>query len=292
MSVPRRFRQIGLLALACALPGLAHADAPVPFAELERRVGGRLGVVAVDTATGQRIAHRGDERFLLCSTFKLLLVAQVLHRVDVGEERLERRIAYDAADLQAWSPETAQHVATGMTVEALSVAALQQSDNTAANLLLRTQGGPEGLTRYVRALGDAVTRLDRIEPALNVPAPGDLDTTTPAAMAKTVRALLLGDALTPASRQRLAGWLEGNTTGGRRLRAGLPRDWRVGDKTGTSDDGSVSDVALATPPGRPPWIIVAYLMGCHAPREACEDVLAEAARRLASPLGAPYKTGP
>ena len=274
---------VGSLLLCLA----AQAADPSPFHALETRVGARLGVVAVDTGSGRRIDHRGGERFALCSTFKLLLAAQVLQRVDRGQERLDRLIAYGPGELLADSPVTSREVGKGaMTVADLCAATLQTSDNTAANLLLGTVGGPSGLTRFLRALGDPVTRLDRIEPALNTPVPGqDLDTTTPAAMAETVGKLVLGPVLAEPSRRRLEQWLLGNTTGSARLKAGLPRGWRIADKTGTGDQGATHDIGILYPPGRPPIVVTAYCADGKAPRAALEAVLAEAARLVVAEFG-------
>jgi beta-lactamase class A len=202
---------------------------------IERRVGGRLGVAMMDLADGRRLAHRPDARFPMCSTFKFPLAAAVLARVDRGDENLTRVIRYGKADLLEHAPITRPNAAKGgLTVEALCDAALTYSDNTAANLLLATIGGPTGFTRYLRTLGDPVTRLDRTEPHLNAATPDDArDTTTPAAMLSNLRTLLVETrALSAASRARLTGWLVANTTGAEKLRAGLPATWRVGDKTG------------------------------------------------------------
>jgi len=214
--------------------------------------------------SGKRAGYRADERFPMCSTFKLLAVAAVLARVDQGKEQLERRLKFATTDLVVYSPITKDHAGgDGMTLADICEAAITLSDNTAANLLLSTLGGPEGLTAYARTLGDSVTRLDRIEPDLNESVPGDLrDTTSPAAMLSDIRALVAGSALTPASRDRLVGWLIGNKTGDTRLRAGVPRDWRVGDKTGTGERGTANDVAVLWPSAtRPPVFIAVYLTG-------------------------------
>ena len=284
----RRLLALATMASALACSGVS-AQGSGPLAALERRCGGRLGVVAVEAETGRRLVHRSDERFSLCSTFKLLLVGQILHRVDLGEETLARLVAYGAADLLDYAPITRQHLsAGGMTVAGLCAAALQYSDNTAANLLLRTQGGPAGLTRYLQALGDSLTRLDRIEPDLNTPASDRTwDTTSPAAMQSTLEKLLLGPALAPASRTQLTHWLLGNTTGGARLRAGLPPDWRVGEKTGTGDQGATHDVGILYPPTGPAIVLTAYLDGCTAPRASCEATLAAVAQVVVATMRPP-----
>lgn len=258
-------------------------DAVARLAALQRRHGGRLGVAMLDTGSGRRIAQRGDERFLLCSTFKVLAVAAVLARVDAGKEQLDRRIVYGPDVLLEYAPVTRQHVgAPGMTVAALCMAAITLSDNTAANLLLTSMGGPAAVTRFVRGLGDAVTRLDRMEPELNDASPGDIrDTTTPNAMLDTLQRLLLGHVLSDASRERLAGWLRDCTTGLDRLRAGVPADWRAGDKTG-SGHGQSNDVAIFQPPRRAPILVTAYYVGSSLDGKQRSKVLAEVGRIVAT----------
>ena len=285
----------GLGAAMCAR-GLPHAiaaqsDPESPLARLmalERAHGGRLGVAILDVDSGRRINHRGEQRFALCSTFKLLAAALVLARVDRGEEQLDRRIAYDRDALVTYSPVTEQHVGAGMTLAELCHAAVTVSDNTAGNLLLASFGGPPALTAFARSLGDAATRLDRIEPELNDVPPGDeRDTTTPAAMLVCLRALLVGDALSATSRTRLRDWLLASSTGGRRLRAGVPADWLVGDKTGTGERGATNDVGILLPPGRGPLLVAAYY---DAPDEAAgpqrDAVIAEVGR-IAAGLAKP-----
>ena len=250
---------------------------------LEQRHGGRLGVSILDSASGKRTGHRADERFPMCSTFKFLAAAQVLARVDQGEEQLSRRIVFAEKDLVTYSPMTEKHVdAPGMTLAELCHAAITLSDNTAGNLLLDSFGGPAGLTAFARTLGDPVTRLDRRETELNEAVPGDpRDTTTPAAMLDDMRHLLLGDVLSPASRQQLIDWLLANTTGGSRLRAGLPSDWRIGDKTGTSDNGVTNDIAIAWLPGRAPLLVAAYYAESTVPQETRNEVLAQVGKIVA-----------
>lgn len=253
------------------------------LAALERRHGGRLGVAILDTVSGRRINHRGEQRFPMLSTFKMLAAALVLARVDRGEEQLDRRIVFTAEDLVTHSPATALHVGPpGMTLAELCAATITVSDNTAGNLLLASFGGPAALTAFARSLGDRYTRLDRIEPDLNEATPGDpRDTTTPAAMLANMRALLLGDALSAASRAQLIDWLVANATGDQRLRAGMPADWRVGDKTGTSGNGVVNDVAIAWPPGRGPLLVTAYYAEADATPGQRNAVLADVGRIVA-----------
>jgi beta-lactamase class A len=270
-----------LTAFAWASPSAGtQADFKTRIGALEKKSGGRLGVAVLDTETGDRAGHRADERFALCSTFKFLASAFVLARVDRGEERLDRRVVFAKGDLVTYSPATEKRVGgDGMTVAEICEAAVQLSDNTAGNLLFASFGGPAGLTAYLRSLGDEVSRLDRIETELNTAIPGDpRDTTTPTAMLADMQKLLVGEALSPRSREQLIGWLVGNKTGDARLRAGLPMDWRVGDKTGTGDNGAANDVAIAWPPGRPPVLIAAYFAESPISGGERNAVLAEVGR--------------
>jgi beta-lactamase class A len=256
------FGALGALASAC-VPARAPvpADEPPTLADIEARVRGRVGVFALDVGTGRELAHRADERFPMCSTFKWVLAAAVLERVDRGALRLDERVPFGEADLLEYAPATRVHVAEGaMTIDALARVAITVSDNTAANLLLSKIGGPAGLTAFARSCGDTSTRLDRDEPSLNENAPGDVrDTTTPRAMVGLLRRVLLGDVLVPASRERLVAWLRACETGGNRLRAGLPRDWDFGHKTGTGGAGTINDVGIAMPPGRAPILVASYM---------------------------------
>ena len=240
------------------------------LAEIEAREGGRLGVFVRDTGTNATIEHRADERFPMCSTFKLLAAAAALKRVDDGAERLDRRIAYGPSDLLDCAPITKAHAAEGgMTLADLCAAAIDWSDNTAANLVLETIGGPAGFTQFARSLGDNVTRLDRNEPTLNESLPGDdRDTTSPAAMADDMRKVLLSDALSDSSRRQLQTWLINDKVGDKRLRAGLPPSWRIGDKTGSGEHGSTNTIAILWPPERAPIIATVYYTGSSAPMDA------------------------
>jgi beta-lactamase class A len=251
--------------------------------QIEIRSGGRLGVAILDTLTGQSHAYRGDERFPMCSTFKLLAAGLTLKRVDQGQEQLARRIRYEAAELVPYSPVTEKHVGGGMSIAELCEATLTLSDNTAANLLLHSFGGPARLTAYVRSLGDKATRLDRIEPDLNQATPGDpRDTTSPAAMLSTMHQLLIGNALSADSRKQLTTWLLANKTGDKRLRALLPAGWRVGDKTGSGAYGSTNDIGILFPPDRAPLLVASYLTATKASEATRNAALAEVGRLAAS----------
>jgi beta-lactamase class A len=253
---------------------------------IEATSGGRLGVAILDTQTDVHAGHRAHDRFPMCSTFKLLAAGAVLARVDAGREELGRRIRFAASDIVVNSPITRERTgAPGMSIEELCEAAMTMSDNTAGNLLLSALGGPAALTAYARSLGDTVTRLDRIEPDLNEAVPGDpRDTTSPAAMLANLRKLALSDALSPPSRDRLLGWLAANKTGDTRLRAGVPAQWRVGDKTGSGDRGTTNDVGILWPPGRPPVLVAIYLTETAVAPEQRNASLAAVGRVIATRL--------
>jgi beta-lactamase class A len=260
------------------------------FRKLEADLGGRLGVFAQDTGTGRRIAYRAEERFPLCSTFKFVVAAAVMkqaqeRRENDGNDPMQRRIRYTQGDLVTYSPVTEKHLVQGMTLDELCAATIQYSDNTAGNLLLREIGGPEGLTAFARSTGDQHFRLDRWETALNSAIPGDLrDTSTPEAMAMTMLRLVLGNVLAPPQRKQLKSWLLGNTTGAERIKAGIPADWQIGDKTGAGAYGTNNDVAMLWPPGRPPIALAVYSTQPDKAAKARNDVVAAAAKIVADAL--------
>lgn len=257
----RTLQGIGAGLIAATLRAAEPSALPDQLAQLEASTGGRIGLAVLDTATGQRLEHRAGERFAMCSTFKLMLAAAILARIDAGGLKLAQRVPYTRADLLNNSPLTAAHVAAGaLPLESLARAIVEVSDNTAANLLLGVVGGPAGYTQFLRDLGDSVTRLDRVEPALNSNLPADpRDTSSPAAMLADMHKTLLDTALTVSSRERLLGWMRNCRTGRERLRARLPAGWTAGDKTGTGDRGAVNDLAILWPPKRPPVLIACYL---------------------------------
>jgi len=252
---------IAVLACNARAASSEPSDFATRVAAIQAKTGGRLGVCVLDTGSGRVLQFNADERFAMCSTFKLLLAAHVLWQVDAGKLDLDRRIAYGNADVLPTSPVTKRHVEAGsLSVRELCAAIVEVSDNAAANLLLDLTAGPSSLTAFLRSCGDRITRLDRKEVELNTNLPGDpRDTTTAAAMAGTVAKLLTGEVLTPASRDRLIGWMKSSSTGVRRMRAGLPAQWTAGDKTGTGSRGAVNDVMIAFPPSRQPLIAAAYM---------------------------------
>jgi beta-lactamase class A len=280
LGCSRRLVVAGALAAFC---GTARAEDTL--AALEREHGGRLGVFALDIADGRSLAYRADERFTLCSTFKFPLAACVLARVDAGADRLTGPVRYGEAELRALGypgghcPVTGEHVRQGaLTVGSLCQAMVSESDNLAANLLLRRIGGPGALTGFLRALGDTVTRSDRYEPLLN-DYDGMLDTTSPRAMAGTARRILLGDTLRPQTRDLLESWMIDSQTGLNRIRAAIPADWIAAGKTGTGDD-EANDVVVLQQPGRKPIVAAAYYNAPHLPADAREAVLRGVGRAI------------
>jgi beta-lactamase class A len=255
-------------------------DAATRIAAIETRIGGRIGVAALDTSNSKRLDYRQNERFPMCSTFKFLAAAAVLKRVDEKKENLSRFVSYGAKDILEYAPVAKEHLAEGgMTLGALCQAAIEQSDNTAANLLLDVIGGPAGFTKFARSVGDQMTRLDRKEPDLNSAIPGDeRDTTTPAAICSDMQRLLVGDALSEASRRQLEVWLQHNQTGALMIRAGVPKTWIIGDKTGRGSNGATNDIAIMRPPGRPPILLAIYSVGSTAPANDRQAAIAEAAK--------------
>ncbi|WP_263367067.1 class A beta-lactamase [Edaphobacter bradus] len=268
--------------LLIAGPGSALPD---PFLAIEQKSRGRLGCAVLDTGSGKRIGYHADERFPMCSTFKFLAAALILKRAEQGHEHLDRLITFTKADLLAYAPVTQQHLADGMTIAQLCEAAITLSDNTAANLLLASFGGPPAFNAFLRSIGDSVTRLDRIEPSLNEAVPGDpRDTTTPSAMLDNMHRVLFGDVLSFDSRTLLTNWLLANKTGDARLRAGLPHDWRAGDKTGSGERGTTNDIAVLWPPHRAPVLVTAYLTGSKLDSDGRNAILADAGRAVVNTI--------
>jgi beta-lactamase class A len=279
------------IAVAPALPRLLRAmpssfsGLPAAFRKLEKSNGGRLGVAVLDTATGERSGYRADERFPMCSTFKFLLVSAVLERIDRHQETPDRAIRIPPKPLLSNSPLTEPYAGGTMTVAALCQAALTRSDNTAANLLLERIDGPAGVTDFSRSIGDRVTRLDRMELSLNESLAGDpRDTTSPDAMVGNLKSVLLGNVLSPVSRDQVTRWMETNLTGAGRLRATLPKNWRAADKTGSNGEHTTNDIAVLWPPGKPAIIIAAYITQCTGPEGKRAGMLAEIGRMVKEAL--------
>lgn len=271
-----------------ASPALAQRAPITALTDYERDSGGHIGVHAKNLRTGALLSWRAHERFVMCSSFKASLAACVLAGVDRGQARMDELIAYGPADLMEWAPVARQNLEKGaMSVADMCQAAVELSDNTCANALLARFGGPSALTAFWRSIGDTVSRLDHNEPELNRTPPGDPhDTTTPAAMAGNLRRLILGEALSPTSREHLTGWMVGCKTGDNRLRAGLPKDWRVGDKTGNNGKDAFGDIAVTWSTRGEPMVICAYTRGGAPTPRQVDDVFAEIGRYVGTQLSA------
>ncbi|MFZ1181524.1 MAG: class A beta-lactamase [Herbaspirillum sp.] len=295
MTDRRRFLAMTATALTACVTGAWAAEtekskesSPVVsrLNKLEAGVNGRLGVEILDTGSGRRWGYRADERFPMCSTFKFLAVSAVLQRVDAGAEQPDRRIVYSADMLVPYSPTTGKHVGgDGLSLAQICEAAMTLSDNTAANLILSSLGGLEPLNDFIKSLGDDLTRVDRFEPELNTALPGDArDTTTPAAMTGNLQKILLGNALSAASRQQIAAWMAANKTGDHRVRAGMPPGWKVGDKTGSGAYGTTNTIAIIWPPQGKPLLTSVYLTTTRAPEDQRNTVLADIGRLIVDGL--------
>jgi beta-lactamase class A len=281
MSLSRR-TFLGASATFLASPARAR-ELPV-LADYELKTGGRIGAYAENLKTGTKFAWRGNERFVMCSTFKASLVACTLARIDRGEENLDRMIAYGPEDIQDfYAPVAKQNLARArMSVAEMCEAAVELSDNVCANLLLASVGGPGALTSFWRSIGDMTSRLDHNEPVLNRSKPGDPhDTTTPVAMAGNLRRFLLGDLLSAQSRSRLLNWMIACKTGANRLRGGLPADWRIADKTGNNGTDAAGDIAMAWPMPDLPVAICVYTQGGAPSAVQLESVFGNVGRAVA-----------
>ncbi|MCG5220861.1 class A beta-lactamase [Streptosporangium sp. KLBMP 9127] len=276
-----------VVAAPTAVPG--EAQVKRDLRRLEESFKGRIGAYAIDTATGKTLTYRAGERFPLLSTFKAPLCAAVLLKARTSAPGLmNKRIKWTAADMKPNSPVTEKHVEDGLTVAQLCEAAITMSDGTASNLLLKQIGGPAGMTKYFRTLKDPASRLDRWHPELNDWTPKEKrDTTTPAAISRDLRVLTTGKALHAKDREQLIAWMIANKTGGERIRAGLPKTWTIGDKTGTNSDGfgGGNDIAVIWPEkGAPPIIMAIYTN--RSPGLATDNkAIAKTATILARGLG-------
>ena len=283
--------------LVCAVPalpalGAGGADIDAAFereiAAIQGRVGGSIGVAAFDSASQRWLGFNAERRMAMCSVFKLPLAAAVAAGVDAGKLRWDQPVRFTRKDLVPYAPVVEAHLVTGtLSVRELCAAAVELSDNVAANLLLPLIGGPAGLTAFMRESGDTVTRLDRNEPELNTNLPDDpRDSSSPRALVESMQRLLLGPRLAAPSRELLIDSLVRSRTGLQRIRAGLPADWRAGDKTGTGRRGAVNDVAIAWPPGRTPVLIAILMSGSPQPTAALAEAHAQIARLVAQRMAA------
>ena len=264
-------------------PASAQSDPIIAAAQgAERELDARVGLAIRDTGTGALWQYNVQERFPMASTFKVLVCAALLAKHDAGQEDINRKVAITKADLVTYSPVTETWMGSEVSLSQLCESTMRTSDNAAANKVLEALGGPSEVTRFLRAIGDEISRLDRWETALNEAKPGDeRDTTTPAAMATTLQKIVLGDVLSPASKATLLAWLEDNEVGGPLLRSGIPADWRIGDRTGAGGYGSRGVVAITTPPGQAPLIVAIYITQTEASMEQRSQAIADIGRALA-----------
>jgi len=285
--ITRRQALAATLALACARGAWPAESASRALKRIRERIGGRLGVDVLDSQSGRRFGIDEGSRYAMASTFKLPLVAALMWQIDRGAFGPDRALAVDRKDLLPNSPAVEARLAAGasaMTVRELCAAAITQSDNAAANVLLGGIGGPAALAAFFRdSVGDDVTRFDRREPELNSNSPGDpRDTTTPRAMVDSMLRIFTQDVLSLPSRAMLIDWMIASRTGLDRVRAGIPRGWQVGDKTGTGQNGAVNDLVVAYPPGRRPIFVAVYMSESTLPTAELAAAHAEIGRLVAA----------
>lgn len=256
------------------------------FKALEKQYGGQLAISAIDTSNDQVVDYHADKRMPMCSTFKLMLVAAVLNKSVNEPKLLEKKIEYTQKDMvNAYSPYTKENLGKGMTVSALCHAAML-SDNTAANLLLKELGGLDKLNQFARSIGDTTFRLDRYEPYLNTAIPGDKrDTTTAKAMSQSLDKIVLGNVLPAMQRDLLIKWMQTNTTGDKRIKAGVNKSWIVGDKTGTGDYGTTNDIGVIWPNKCKPIVISVFYTQDKQDAKAQDVVIQKATSFAVAELG-------
>ncbi len=280
-STPRAERRLTILPVTLMLLGIvapvggqAHASDILPAAQrVEAELGMRVGLAVIDTGSGETLRYRAEESFAMASTFKALACAAAL---DAGAGVLDSKVAIRKADLLPHSPVTEKHVGDRLSIRDLCEITLRTSDNAAANLILTALGGPEAVTDFLRRIGDRTTRLDRYEPELNAATPGDpRDTTTPDAMAQTLKQLLIGDALSPPARAQLETWMTANAVAGGLLRAKLPEGWRIADRSGAGGHGTRGVIAVLRPPGAAPLVVAIYMDGQRHDLKTRDAAIAE-----------------
>lgn len=254
--------------------------ASTALTELEGASGKQIGLAAIDTANNSRIEYHADQRFPMGCTSKVMGVAAILKKSMTDDQLLQEKIMYQQKDILAWAPITKNHVAEGMTIEQLCAAAISYSDNTAMNLLAEQLGGPQGIDAFARSIGDQSFELNNGWPQEAMSNLFDgTDSSTPAALASSLQKVVLGNVLAPTQRQLLTTWLINNTTGNARIRAGVPKGWLVGDKTGTGFYyGTINDIAIIWPPKCAPIVLAVLTSSTKKDAPQREDILASATR--------------
>jgi len=264
---------LSVLSFAC-LSAFANTPPQTQLDQLEKSFDGEIGLYAMDTNTNQMIAHRANERFPVQSTMKLIAVAALLKQSDQNPNLLQENIHYTKKDLMTWCPVTGQHIATGMTLEALSEAAMTYSDNVAANLIMKKMGGPQSVTAFARSIGNSSFNVKHYEGNLNSNPHNIEDTSTPKDMADSLQSLTLGNGLIPTQRAQLIGWMKNNTTGYKRIRAGVPIGWVVADKTGSGEYGIANDIGILWAPACKPIVLAIYTVQNKQTAQSRDDVVA------------------
>ncbi|MGN7310937.1 class A beta-lactamase [Alkalicoccobacillus gibsonii] len=253
------------------------------FRELEEEYDARLGIYVIDTANNQTIQYREDDRFAYTSTFKALAAAVLLQQNSLSA--LDEVRTYTQEDIVTYSPITEQYVNDGMSLKDIAIAAVQYSDNTAGNLLFEELGGPKGFEEALRDSGDTTTMPSRIETELNEAVPGDSrDTSTPKALATTLEVFGLSEYLSADKRELFIEWLKGNTTGDSLIRAGVPENWEVGDKTGAGGYGTRNDIAIVWPPDREPIVMAILSSRSEEDADYDDELIAKASELIAQSL--------
>lgn len=247
---------------------------------LEKSSGGRFGLSAIDMGNQERIQYRGQERFPAGCTAKVIGVAAILKQSEQKSSLLTKTIKYTNKDLVHWTPVTSKHIKDGMSVQDLCAAAISYSDNTAMNLLVNELGGLEKMNQFSRSIGDEAFRQDHGWPEEALSSPFDTtDSTTASAMEKSLVKILFGNVLIPQNKALLKNWLIHNVTGNKRIRAGVPEGWTVGDKTGSGFHyGTTNDIAVIWPPHCKPIVLAIYYSSNQKEAVPREDLLASATK--------------
>jgi len=245
---------------------LDHSALNQKIVEIEENLNGRVGVSIYDSAEKTQWHYNGNSRFPLMSTFKVLACAKLLADVEKGVQSLDSSTIITKGSLIVWSPITQKLIGKQITLKQGCSATMITSDNTAANIVLSGIEGPKGLTKFMRSIGDDVTRLDRIEPELNEAIAGDKrDTSTPNAMVNSLNTLLFGDVLSQRSKNQLMQWMIDNEITGSLFRSVLPVTWSIADRSGAGGNGSRGIVAVVWSKNISPIIISVYLTQTDAP---------------------------
>lgn len=266
---------ISVIVFIC-IPALANAADTQTLDTLEKSFDGKIGVYAIDTNNNQIIDHRGNERFPIQSTFKFIGAAALLKASADHKVSLNKKIHYTTNDLSTWQPITRLHLNDGLTYAALAEATVSYSDTPAMNIITKHMGGPQFVSDFAHSIGNASFNITHYEGELNSDPNNTDDTSTPKDMAMSVKKIILGNVLPEKLKTKLTQWMQNNTVGYRRIRAGTPNGWLVADKTGSGDYGVANDVGILSMPGCKPIILSIYTIQNKADAQRREDILASA----------------